>query len=353
MRKLLYILFLLAGAIGATSCEEAYNPNNLDSGDSIPVVLGYITSDTLYVIVRYASPYNSYDVIYDSTALVSISDNLGNTETLTHTQYGIYTSTHSEAKGTTGRYYKLRVEMSNGNIIESDSEKLYEAPIIEKIFGEIGEYQEVSKNSYGDLLINTYKGIDVYANLRSPNDSQAFFRYSAKISMQSYSSGIDSTTMRPYTIYCWTTNSKNTIEQYVASNTMSDGEHQVVQNEEIAFACDQDNGFTSAGYIIHFSVRSIPYSAFSYYRDVEGQMSSGSKLFDPIPPALSTNLHCVNRNISVLGIFETSSVSKINYALDWEYPQTSVSFADAPSNYPDTSGCINKIRPDFWVFFNK
>ena len=110
------------------SCQKPYYPDNLDSGKNIPVVQGWIynTPGPYEVTLFWASPFGNQQINPINDAVVYISDDYGNREQLTMTMPGHYFTSIDGIRGTPGHTYSLRIELSDGNIYESNPEKMNE-----------------------------------------------------------------------------------------------------------------------------------------------------------------------------------------------------------------------------------
>jgi len=118
-----YIPLLLIITIGflTTSCEKVVE---LDLGDAEQVlVVEAIVHDSLgdnFVKLSKSKPFNDNSPGFEtvSGATVVVSDNLGNSFTLTETEKGYYTSPTLE--GITGRVYFLTIN-TNGKVVTASS----------------------------------------------------------------------------------------------------------------------------------------------------------------------------------------------------------------------------------------
>ncbi len=92
-----------------TSCEKVVYID-LNTSSPIPVVEGYITDHTQPCSIKLSHSVNYYDPnVFPALtdAVVSVSDNVGNSEVLHQTSDGMYQS--SSIQGTPGRTYTLKI----------------------------------------------------------------------------------------------------------------------------------------------------------------------------------------------------------------------------------------------------
>ena len=108
MKNILYIIAIL---LFFASCEEVIDIN-LDSSEPQIVIEGTITNDAgpyTIKITRTTDYFNPTESSKVSNAIVNISDDQGNEETLVETSPGIYQT--STIEGVIGRTYSLNVNI--------------------------------------------------------------------------------------------------------------------------------------------------------------------------------------------------------------------------------------------------
>src|SRR5688572_23386257 len=145
MRK--YIAFLMLCAL--SSCIKPFDIE-VDEGAKILVVNGMITNEPgpYTVKVNKTTSYGGHfsDVHKDVLgATVTITDNLGLTETLTETREGVFETDSLGIQGKAGRTYTLRIKLKNGQEYVSEPELLQAVPVIDRLYPEFKEVKSVDE----------------------------------------------------------------------------------------------------------------------------------------------------------------------------------------------------------------
>ena len=119
--KTSHIIFLL---IFACSCIDPYNPV-IDDYLDLPVVEGLITNDPGPYTIKLSRSIalDNMDLKPIRGAVVVISDDAGNEETLTETSRGTYKTSASGIRGEAGRQYRLTLQI-DGKTYQSEYETL-------------------------------------------------------------------------------------------------------------------------------------------------------------------------------------------------------------------------------------
>ncbi|MBN2174971.1 MAG: DUF4249 family protein, partial [Bacteroidales bacterium] len=143
-------LLILNSLLILSSCTEEYWPDLGEKYDELLVVEGMVTNApgpytiklTQSTSIRYPReiPLTGYGVI--------ISDNAGNSETLTETEEGTYTTAPGGIQGVVGRSYKLTIHGLNGTTYESGFEKLTPPVAIDTLYPVV-EFRENENFSFG------------------------------------------------------------------------------------------------------------------------------------------------------------------------------------------------------------
>ncbi len=116
-----FLAGLALAALLFTGCREVYNPDDLVSGERIPVIQGRIPENGAPVVVlTWAMAYDDKMEEGISNARVSLADNEGNTVQLAETDAGVYTVQGESFPGIAGRSYTLEVELEDGSVFESN-----------------------------------------------------------------------------------------------------------------------------------------------------------------------------------------------------------------------------------------
>ncbi len=137
------------------------------------VVQGMITNEKISCQVilskttQYNYIYNSANINYETGAIVVISDNMGNADTLTEKPSGKYNTHPNNFTGVLGRSYKIDINTKDGNHYRSTPEEMTIAPKIDSIYFTRDPNDRLKgSNAYRD---------NIYINWHGPIDSLYYF----------------------------------------------------------------------------------------------------------------------------------------------------------------------------------
>lgn len=133
--KLLFII-----SIVFHGCIDPYSPTLSDYLNTL-VVDATITNEPGPYIVKLSKSSTVYDPEFNpvSGARIVISDDLGNDETLTEIEPGVYSTIFSGIQGIVGRRYSILIE-TEGKIYQSPFEELREPVTIDSVYPKV-EYR--------------------------------------------------------------------------------------------------------------------------------------------------------------------------------------------------------------------
>lgn len=166
MMKLIskYNLLIFLVVLLFTGCYEPIDvefPENMQPVIVIEAVLTDIDEPKTVLVSKTVNMNDSVSSIPVDSALVIISDNMGQFEILNQTAPGRYVS--DKIKGITGRQYSLTVETENKHF--SASETMYPCNIVDSVYFE-----------YIDNIVIYSEGYYIKAKLNFEDDSPQFFR---------------------------------------------------------------------------------------------------------------------------------------------------------------------------------
>jgi hypothetical protein len=162
----LLLVLLLSGCIEPVDLETK-------AGEKLLVVEGMITS--LSKTSAYGlSPYDTDPSVLD--AVVTISDDQGNSEVLQPGKDGIYTTAANGIQGQAGRWYSLQIITKDGREYRSKPQLLRPVPVIDSIYIEY----KVKKvlNSYNTVVDK--RGIDIKVLTQDPTAEENYYRWRYK-----------------------------------------------------------------------------------------------------------------------------------------------------------------------------
>ena len=348
---LLIILLIL-------SCKEIFYPDEIISNEGIPVIQGIILEDkTPEVKLTWATYYEDKTLSYITDALVWITDDAGNNETLEETAPGIYTDIGGDFTGVSGRTYTLHVEIpSSGLTYESTPERISLPPDLDSLFAVPVERTVAEVSSLGNLITREKKGLDVKISLSMNSDSTRFFRFQTDILTQ-ITFILNPNSMLPTYVYEW----KSSILDKIFSVDYSffSNSKQVVPEHDAGFLEFVYNGYLSNdestapytdGWAVSMHVYAISNNVYQYYNSIAEQLNAENQIFAPVPSQIKSNVSCVSsENEKVIGVFEAASETIFYKGFSWLNLEAYISkeLEYFPEDLGD--GTTYNIPPDFWI----
>lgn len=318
-------------ALIVLSCQEPYDIEELDNSKSIPVFEGGISDQPGPYTISLswsksfnASNWSKPNPITNAQSVFIYDDN-GGKEKLTSLKNGKYVTSNTMV-GVIGRTYHLYVKLANGFIYESIPTKLLPAKDIDSLYAEPGSYSYSTKNGLGDLIVKTYEGIYVYADIITGTDETSYYKFNNRLIWQT-TRLFQPVGAIPSTWYFRKVSNPDNLPNVKAS-VLYNG-NQVVKKHQILFipyVPDNSNGidslnlsaYTNMGWIVLSTTTSISKEMYNYYGDVAKQLKAGSQLFDPIPTQIKGNIICRSDTTQLaLGLFEVTTKSTRNKGFYW------------------------------------
>ena len=334
--------------VAFSSCEDIYTPDVEDREGVIVanarIVIGndnnYIE---LYKSIGFNETSNEYPAVLN--AMVYIIDSNGDEVQVHETEDGIFPfhiQLDSELE------YKLKIEHDN-NIYESTFEPVPDVPEIDTFYGieELKFLIEEGENSVDDFKNTT--GLQTYCDINTLIEPP-YYRFSARKVMQYYYVELPNTEFS-ITHYMW-----NSFFPSETFNIASPPEYTTGKNIEkhpLFFVpkrvfLGEDNYFH--GWILIIHQFALSKSSYNFYKDLNSQLNSDGKLFDPLYVQARNNLKCTNNPEQlILGNFEISTskeyrffVKFISEDLGYKIEQI-YDFYDIP-----LTGDSPNVYPNFW-----
>ncbi len=341
------------------SCREVYYPDELNSGKAIPIIHGQIAEDeSPEVVISRAMDYESSTPDYISGAEVIVSDNRGNSVTLTEITPGHYVDAVREIFGIIGTEYKLLVKMEEGEEYASSIVTMPGRPIMDSLYAEPGTKKSTGYNQYGNPYSVTHEGLHISSSLGANGDSTLFYRFNTTVLKESTCIK-DPGTVSATPMFIWERYTLDYI--YSVDYTVKDGSRQVRPEHPIGFlryfydptqATPKYSAPVITGWVITFKVYAISSDVYYYYQSVGAQLNSGDQMFAPVPSQVKSNMRCTtNPEQAVIGLFEATSSSTYYKAFRWidldsyEY----VNLGSFPADIQN--GTKLYFPPSFWVSF--
>jgi len=180
LKKITVIIVLV---FSFTSCVEEYWPELKKDNQQLLVIEGKITNLPGPYTIKLSTSSDVNDTLHYplSSANVTIIDILGNSEILVETDPGIYKTSVNGIQGIIGLSYKIKVELNNGKLYESEFEEMLNPVEVEKV--EVEESWRLAENS----LENDEEGFQFYITTKQSESPNTYFFW--EMEGQAYYSG--------------------------------------------------------------------------------------------------------------------------------------------------------------------
>jgi hypothetical protein len=300
--KLFFIFFI---AFSLFTCIDPYTPK-LDKFQSLLVVDALLTDENASNYVRLSHTIKTVDMVPEmvSGAIVTISDDLGHTITLTEKSTGVYKTDSLSFRGETSRTYTLYIKTKEGVEYKSAPCFMYPQQDIDSIYFE--KDQEIINGESQD-------GIRIYLDSKGESDCK-YYRWSYeewwKLSVpdpQRYDYYNDSTIIpqeKPNQI-CWG-NKKS--DEIIIESTET-GISNRFGKKPLLFVASEKSTRLLVQYFVKIRQYSISREEYKFWDQMNQINESGGDIFDKQPFQINSNVHNINKvNEQVLGYFQVSSV---------------------------------------------
>jgi hypothetical protein len=331
----------------ANSCVEEYWPELSTEANQMLVVDGKISnfSGPYTVKLSYSSSINQEVDNPTTSALVSLVDNLGNTENLVEISPGNYSSSTGGMQGIIGRSYKIKIQLSNGKKYESDFEELKQVVEVENLAVE--ESVQLADND----LESNQEGYQFYINSKLASSAKTFFYWEIEETYEYHSDyriiflyrgrRYPVTQYNPYGLakvinedtlfYCWKT--RIVPERFTYSTEYLSSP--IIKNLPLHFIPFTDDRLRYK-YSILVNQYSISENAYTFLDQLNKQNNNQDALFTTLPFQVRGNIKNVDdSNEAVMGFFMAASGTKSNHLLtkapDHIRYTSTLSFADTSS----------------------
>ncbi|NOR75433.1 MAG: DUF4249 family protein [Draconibacterium sp.] len=346
MQKLIiYCIFLL---VAFSSCEDIYTPDVEDrEGVIVANARIIVGNDNNYIELYKSIGFNEISNVYPavSNAMVYIIDSNGDDVQIHETEdgiYPVYLKLNSELE------YKLKIEYDS-NIYESTFEPVPNVPEIDTFYGieELKLLIEEGENSVDDYKSTI--GLQTYCDINKLIEPP-YYRFSARKVMQYYYIEFPNTEFS-ITHYMWNSYFPSETFNIASPPEYTTGEN--IEKHPLFFVpkrvfLGEDNYFH--GWILIIHQFALSKSSYNFYKDLNSQLNSDGKLFDPLYVQARNNLKCTNNPEQlILGNFEISTPKEYRFFVkfisdDLGYKVEPIyDFYDIPF-----SGDSPIVYPDFW-----
>ncbi len=357
------------------SCYKPYDPG-IVANDTILVVDGMITNEvaSYHIRLSYALPFDSkvtFNPLY--SARVFLNDDLGNLYQFREKSNGLYISDSTKFTGHPGSIYTLYIETPDGEIYASSPQRLYPESCPDSVYAE-ADYQETI-SQFNQLEVKVL-GANILVDINSSTDTLPRFRFTSDLGKQYYYEIYGPPPVnRTYCFYCWQTvtaiSDINLTQMEYSLNSTSLNKHAVYFVDDkidvlgrvyrlsprkpgfpyIALPTENFNFYTLKHRILHLYQYTLNNETYLYYKNMDEQLRSEGRLFDPIVVQLRGNIKCTsNPDLKTVGFFEASSVSRTAYSIGPRKSDNQYSVRKIPYILPSSpEGCWIDTIPAFWL----
>lgn len=350
MKQGLYILILILTFV---ACEEIYNPK-IDEVDNMLVVEAILRVDQQFNSINlYRSRgFNATDESYPrvSGATVFLIDDEGSTLNFAESTAGIYITNELLNPN---RIYTLHINL-DGEQYVSEAQEVPITPVIDTVYGE-RDYRVSVRGAANtaDDIVKEY-GIQILADINDQETLNHYRFYGRKVIqyMDTYDTvimGMPET--RP--IYIWRSIYPSGIfniagpPSYSASRDISKHPLEFFEDDYFKYMPDT---LSFMGWIYIIDEFGINENSYNYYNDLNQQLGTEGRIFDPVYVQLQGNMYCdSDPSKLVLGNFEITTRSEYRYFLYYTRKREEFWLRKIPYFYDiPERGYIKDDRPDFW-----
>lgn len=291
MKRAGFIFILLAG------CIEPYTPPEVEQGDSLLVVDGFINVNGKSIITlnRTQNLLETLATPSETGAVLSIEDENGNLAFLVEEKPGKYSLA---ARSFNTSKYRLNIKTKDGKEYASEFIPLKNSPPIDSV----------------TWTITSDKGVQVYVNTHDVENKTLYYRWIFEETWQ-YTSAFQSAyiyvnkkpVLRTDNIFeCWNTRNSNKIHVGTSNNLEQD----IISQFPLVYIGRQDEK-TRYKYSILVKQFALSRDAFEYWQQLEKTTEDLGTIFSPQPSQVIGNLKCLsNSTEAVLGFFSGGVVAE-------------------------------------------
>jgi len=325
-----YSILILSGYF--FSCSEPFHPK-IDDDISILVVDGKITNAIgpyeirLFRTIDFDRPDNAKPEV---GAIISISDDKGNTDSFIEISPGRYQNRTTDFRGIVGRSYLIEIQTSDGKKYESIPEVLPPEILIENIYG---EESKVMKDN-GEYL----KGMGFYLDTKSPSDKGNYMRWEYKESWEWHAPHFIPKTNNPAQI-CYPYNIPTKISVFDGSK-QNKKEFKHLSTSFI----NENEVKLNYNYFLNVSLYSISFRNYQFWKTIQKSIQDNGGIYDVIPSNAKGNIYPCEDGDLVIGYFEASAVSTKNQTFTID--NFEMEFSDYPEECEEIVFRLDSGSPD-------
>lgn len=302
--------YYLIGFLFLAACESIYTPE-LDMVENVLVVDARLVAGDYgnQIILKWSKGFNEdgrFDPVMN--ARVTITDSMERVFLTNENSPGIYTLT--EQLGNSGKY-KLNITVGN-DIYISEFETVPPVPDIDTLYNEHAEQwiQPGGETNANDFI--KYPGQQLYVDMNEV-DEERYYRFYARKIHQFYFPFDTVMFGLPVTEFKYAWRSYYPQDSYNIAGPAEYSSSKSIVKHPVEFFLYNEGSFLDTaqrgmGWIYIMHQYGITESAYRFYKDLNSQLESEGKIFDPLYIQARNNLHCVTDSQKiVLGNFEIAS----------------------------------------------
>ena len=310
------ILFLMI----IPACEDPYWPELGEKYDNLLVVEGRISNQPgPYTVKLSHSTTLLYPKYFPLEGFeVVIEDDEGNSETLSETESGVYQTAPNGIRGITGRSYRLLLNGPDNQSYISDFEILREPMPIDTIYTDI----EYTNSDYHTFDIPGYR---FFINTQTGNEDTTYIRwqleetyeYTSDFKIYFYYDGVLHDFSDPDSLHtCWLT--EPVYEIFTASTAGLN--NPIIADYPLHYVSFEQREI-SIRYSLLIKQLTLSENAYTYWKDVADQNTSGGEFYTSLPYQIKGNVHNVNDGDEiVLGYFEVAGEDRLRVFINRPAP---------------------------------
>jgi hypothetical protein len=303
---ILPVLFILIVVL--TKCIDPYNPR-IDKYQSLMVVEALLTDSETPGYVRLTRTSVTPDEVAATItgARILITDDLGNSTSLSETENGIYQTDNPDFRGVAGREYTLKIHTSDGIYYESDPVVLTGTGAIDTVYFEKdtritddGEVQD------GIMIYVDSKGLTGNRYYRWTYEEWWKFNIPYPVTHEY----VDEDHIYEIPIENVTCYKNRKSDEVLIQLSDTEANMEFIK-KPIYFIASEKSDRLLIQYCIEVSQYAITEKEFEFWRLMKEINESGGDIFDKQPFQIISNIYCKSDpGQKVLGYFEVCGKSK-------------------------------------------
>ncbi len=313
-----FIIIIVVLIFSLNSCIEPFDATIGDYKDLL-VVEGSITNENKshYILLSRSADNISEPVKHESKALVVVEDDLGNKESLTEVEPGLYKTDSLQFHGTVGRTYVLSIRTNDGKLYQSEPCMMNQPSPIDSVYPLAGKgWNNNGEEKAGiDILVDA-TGNDVgesYLRWTYDEDWKFSIKYPVVYIILPNDSAVR---IDPVNIYCW----KSDVSTEIMIHSFQNQDSRTVKGRQLCFIPTGENDKISIRYSTLVRQYSISKKEYEFWNKLKVSTEDVGDIFSKQPFSISGNVKCIdNPKEPVLGFFQVAGVTSKRIYINQSY----------------------------------